>query len=329
MKALLKIFIPMCVVSFIAFGISVAVFGTNDSVSDDEISIGDNSTVLTEDYEAIDIDVGAYDCTLKSGSGDVTTVYVSGDKADRIKAKVSGGTLKVYSDGKWFKFGFGFWNSSTSVTVEVPEKVYEELKVHTGAGDAYVKNISADSVLLDVSAGKLEYIQPEHVVSSLDVHVSAGKLIARNAASREYSVDVSAGNAEVYGLTGSGSIDVSAGSAKAYLAELNGSCDIDVSAGNATLGVPGNASARIDCSRSAGSIEIGACGIYRNADDHDVVTLNGGEYSISADVSAGSIKITNYDQNDSETATTAVNTVMDETASVAVEVTETDTIEIQ
>ena len=32
MKVLLRIFIPLCVVSFIAFGISVAIFGTNQEL---------------------------------------------------------------------------------------------------------------------------------------------------------------------------------------------------------------------------------------------------------------------------------------------------------
>ena len=310
MKVLLKIFIPLCILSFIAFGISIPILGTNDAWN----GTGQERTVeFSDEITGIKVDIGAYDCTIKPYSGDTAKISISGDNLGRIKTSMSGGELEVYSEGfgfGWLRFNLFSWFGSTKVTVEVPEKEYESLKVYTGAGTTEIKNIRAAEVDLSVGAGKLEYTQPDYTVSDLDIDVSAGKLIAKNAKAKEYSIDVSAGSAEVYGLTGSGSIDVSAGSAKAYLAELNGSCDIDVSAGSASLMLPDDASAKIYCDKSAGSINVNACGVNRDANDDEIITLNGGEYSITADVSAGSIKISNADAGQAEQAdaTTAVTT---------------------
>lgn len=312
MKVLLKIFIPLCILSFIAFGISIPILGTNEAWNG---AAGQERTIeFTEEITGIKVDIGAYDCTVKPCSGDTAKISISGDNSGRIKAQMSGGELEVYSEGfgfGWLRFNLFSWFGSTKVTVEVPEKEYETLKVYTGAGTTEIKNIRAADVDLSVGAGTLKYTQPDYTVSDLEIDVSAGKLIAKNAKAKEYSIDVSAGAAEVYGLTGSGSIDVSAGTAKAYLAELNGSCDIDVSAGSASLMLPDNASAKIYCDKSAGSVNVNACGVNRDANDDEIITLNGGEYSINADVSAGSIKIGNTGNTDAgqaeqtETATAA------------------------
>lgn len=309
MKVLLKIFIPLCILSFIAFGISIPILGTNEAWNG---AAGQERTIeFTEEITGIKVDIGAYDCTVKPCSGDTAKISISGDNSGRIKAEMSGGELEVYSEGfgfGWLRFNLFSWFGSTKVTVEVPEKEYETLKVYTGAGTTEIKNIRAADVDLSVGAGTLKYTQPDYTVSDFEIDVSAGKLVAKNAKAKEYSIDVSAGSAEVYGLTGSGSIDVSAGSAKAYLAELNGSCDIDVSAGSASLMLPDNASAKIYCDKSAGSVNVNACGVNRDANDDEIITLNGGEYSINADVSAGSIKIGNTDAGQAvqtETATAA------------------------
>lgn len=307
MKVLLRIFIPLGILSFIAFGISIPILGTNGDW-DDSYTVSD-SMELTDPFNSIDIDVGAYDCTVKPYSGSTVKITVTGDTTHNIRAKISGDTLSVYHSG--WKFGWlrGFdifsWTSSIKVEVLVPEQQYESLTVYTGAGNAVIKDITAKQVDLGVGAGKLEYTQPDIVTDELRIDVSAGKLIAKNAATKNYSIDVSAGATEVYGLTGAGSIDVSAGSAKVYLAELNGDCGIDVSAGSVTFGIPEYSSATINCSKSAGSINLSAFGLNRNANDDEVVTFNGGKYNINADVSAGSIRITNANQESTGEITTA------------------------
>ena len=318
MKALIRIFLPLCIFSFIAFGISTAVLGVNPDVSYSELSAtsGETSTTTLEgEFDSIDIDGGASRVTIKPHSESYTRVTVDGQNYIRVNAKISDGTLKVYNEwnGTWGWLqnlfnGSIFHSAAAKITVLVPENVYEELDISCGAGVVVCDGIRARDVNLDVSAGEVRYTQPEDFIAeSVDMDVSAGSLRAYNVQTEQYDIDVSAGGADVFGLTGGGDITVSAGSAKVRLAELNGYCDIDVSAGEAVLDIPEDASARINCYRSAGEIRITAGGVNKTASDCETVTINGGKYQIDANVSAGNIRIgSGISSPDSGVATTSV-----------------------
>lgn len=304
MKVILRLFIPLCIFSFIAFGISVAVLGmdhssTSEYVIDEIVISGEQRTFeVTESFNDIKIDIGAYKLSVKPWSEDTTKIIISGSDGGNIKTSVFGDTLSITTEwkwnGEWFKNLLSGNVFDTQVQVFVPDKTYDNLDLHVGAGAITSDGVSADHVTLDVSAGKLNYIQPEgHRAEFIMFDVSAGDLVAKNAAASAYSVEVSAGDAEIYGLTGSGGVDVSAGSARLQFAEVDGGCDVSVSAGDVVLDIPEDASVTFNCGKSAGEIKITACGVNTTASDGDQVSLNDGEYSFDLDVSAGDIRVVN------------------------------------
>lgn len=318
MKALIRIFLPLCIFSFVAFGISTAVLGVNPDNAWSELSgtSGEISTTTLEgEYDRIKVEAGASKVLIKSHSENNTRVTVDGQNITRVNAKINGGELKIYNEwqnpGDWFKrlFDGSMFTPAAKVTVLVPDKVYEELKLYCGAGDVECSGVKSIKTKLDVSAGEIRYTQTDMYTESIEIDVSAGSLKAYNVHTEKYDIDVSAGGAVVYGLTGKGDVNVSAGSATVYFDELNGDCDVDVSAGDATLYIPEDASANIKCKRSAGDIKINACGVNNTASDNENITLNGGEYKIDASVSAGSIKIGNNSGSNSNAVTTATEPV--------------------
>lgn len=321
MKVILRLFLPLCIFSFIAFGISTAVLGVNSDFSFSELSetSGENGTTTTleGEFNRIKVDVPACNMLIKPHSENNARVTVNGQNHGKLNAKISGGTLKIYTDWNGNPFGWLerlfkgdlFYGNEVTVTVLVPDKYYEELKIGVGAGTAICEDVAARNVKLDLSAGDLKYTQPDgYKAENVDIHVSAGNLYAFNVKTREYMIDVSAGGAVVYGLSGSGKIDVSAGSAKAQFDYLDGDMDIDVSAGEAIIGLPYGASATIDCDKSAGDIIInidedygaehhhGASSGDKYAADGEKVRINDGTYLIDAHVSAGDIKIIDSDR---------------------------------
>ena len=72
---------------------------------------------------------------------------------------------------------------------------------------------------------------------------------------------------------------------------MSGECSVDVSAGDVTLDIPEDSSARFICDKSAGDIRIMAGDENRHADDGDVISINGGKTDVDLSVSAGSIKV--------------------------------------
>lgn len=318
MKGLIRIFLPLCICSFIAFGISTAVLGVNGSYAELSDTSGEGSTTTLEgEFDSIDIDAGACKLVLKPHSESYARVTVDGQNYGRVNARISGGTLEIYNEWNgpfdWIRrlFDGSMFNAfNSTVTVLVPDRIYEDLDVSVGGGSVNLDGVAATIVNLSVGAGDLKYTNPGVKAEYLDIHVSAGSLRAYNAVTENYCINVSAGNAEVYSLTGSGDITVSAGSANVQFAELNGDCNVEVSAGGAVLGIPEDASALIECNKSAGEIKINACGVNKKAEDGETITLNGGRNSvIYADVSAGNIRIVNTTSDNTTAVVTAVGVV--------------------
>ena len=73
MKVVLRIFIPLCVFSFIAFGISVMFLGTQPENTDTAISelviSSDSASTydITDSFTSIKADIGAYSSRYRPG----------------------------------------------------------------------------------------------------------------------------------------------------------------------------------------------------------------------------------------------------------------------
>ena len=304
MKVVLRIFIPLCIFSFIAFGISVMFLGTQPITADaaiSELTISDsgaNTYDITDSFTSIRADIGAYKLTIKPWSENKTQVTVSGDKSSRIKAGVSGDRLTIESDWSWgenwnwsmFRNIFNGSAFSTEVLLKVPDKTYEQVMMYVGAGSLVSDGIQAKDIYLNVGAGSMTYTQPAGFrADHISADVSAGSLIAKNMAAGNYDADVSAGNARL------------------QFAELNEECNVDVSAGDVTLDIPEDSSAKFICDKSAGDIRIMVGGENRHADDGDIISINGGGTTVNLSVSAGDIKVLNSTSSAVEIGTAVVS----------------------
>lgn len=304
MKVVLRIFIPLCIFSFIAFGISVMFLGTQPITADaaiSELTISDsgaNTYDITDSFTSIRADIGAYKLTIKPWSENKTQVTVSGDKSSRIKAGVSGDRLTIESDWSWgenwnwsmFRNIFNGSAFSTEVLLKIPDKTYEQVMMYVGAGSLVSDGIQAKDIYLNVGAGSMTYTQPAGFrADHISADISAGSLIAKNMAAGNYEVDVSAGNARL------------------QFAELNEECNVDVSAGDVTLDIPEDSSAKFICDKSAGDIRIMVGGENRHADDGDIISINGGGTTVNLSVSAGDIKVLNSTSSAVEIGTAVVS----------------------
>lgn len=158
MKVVLRIFIPLCIFSFIAFGISVMFLGTQPITADaaiSELTISDsgaNTYDITDSFTSIRADIGAYKLTIKPWSENKTQVTVSGDKSSRIKAGVSGDRLTIESDWSWgenwnwsmFRNIFNGSAFSTEVLLKVPDKTYEQVMMYVGSWLAGLRRNSGE-----------------------------------------------------------------------------------------------------------------------------------------------------------------------------------------
>lgn len=304
MKFIVKIFLPLCIFSFIFFGISVWVLGVNHNAASHLSSTSGWTEEISTDFDTIDVDAPACAVRLMTHDKDFTTAKIqTGSGRNEPEIKVSGGTLKIQGSGTPFDvFGFfrDFFSGNnisggyrSTVVVYVPEKTYESINIEVNAGEVSCEEIAAEKVYLGISAGKLNYIQPDIKAEYVGMDVSAGTLYAKNVNTEKYSIDVSAGSANVYDLTGQGNIDISAGNANVVYAELNGNVGVDVSAGDVVIGLPKDCNATVKCDKSAGTVTVRYMDyVKKSVSDGDKFTIGSGEYRIKTDLSAGSVTIT-------------------------------------
>lgn len=308
MKRLTAIFLPICILSFIAFGISVLILGDNRRVPEITITDHAESTVLMqgtgdEQYENIHAFMALGTLFIVPSGSDDTLVYIDDNLKDYVTVSTDGDTLNISLEWNTSKIiDNEFWSDlyklmrgelSGEVVVHVPDRTYNSIALDVGAGTISVNDLRAEDVDINVSAGELYYSNPEgNIIDSLCANVSAGICCIDIATAQEYDFTVSAGSFDVDNLTGKGEISVSAGSAYISYRSFEGA-DATVSAGTLDMTLPWDTSAKIYCDKSAGNVilnEVG--GKPRYLEDDNVYTLGGGEHTLEVDVSAGEVIIT-------------------------------------
>lgn len=298
MKAIVGFFLSLSVFCFIAFGISVAVLGTDPVAGNVLMS---EYTELEGEYSDIEITTSVANIAVYPTDGNTTKIFTTERLAKSVSAEIKDDKLIVKLDHSQHIFTdfFGFIASlfdggnKDCVKVYVPDELYENIIIKSNAGSTEMINVAAKDVDLDLSAGNLTYAQPEGMsADSLIVHLSAGNCTVYNARSDTFDIEMSAGNIDVYGLSGKGEIDVSAGNGNINLSELNGDITVNASAGNLDLNLPDGANATIECDKSAGSVNVNYGNVKNDLNDNEEVVIGTGRYEIFADISAGGINIT-------------------------------------
>lgn len=298
MKHLIAFFLSLSVFCFIAFGISVAVLGTQP-VSDNVLM--NEYTELEGSYNDIEITTNVANIAVYPTEGDVTKIFTTERLAKSVSAEIKDDKLIVKLDHSQHIFTdfMGFISSlfdggnKDCVKVYVPDELYETIVINSNAGSTEMINVAAKDVELGLSAGNLTYAQPEGMSAhSLAIHLSAGNCTVYNARSDIFDIGMSAGNIDVYGLSGEGDIDLSAGNGSINLSELDGDITVNASAGNLDLNLPEGVNATISCDKSAGSVTVKYGDIKNDLNDNEEVVIGTGRYDIFADISAGSINIT-------------------------------------
>lgn len=298
MKVIFGIFLPICIFSFIAFGISVAVLGVKEIETPPEATnITGMMTELDGSYSNIELSSNTVNITLYPTDNNKTILCVPSELRNAISVNISDDTLELNCNRKFDNFD-DFWAFITSdktqeIEVFIPNKKYDEISASVNTGNTEINGISAVEVELELTAGQLIYVGNKNNRSeALNVDMSAGNCEIYNAATNVYNIEMTAGNIDVYGLTGSGDLDISAGNANINYAEYNGNLNMDLSAGNLTVNLPDDVSAEIVCDKSAGSMHIDYGNINEFLEDDDYAVLGDGTYHIYADLSAGNITIT-------------------------------------
>lgn len=328
MKKLFIAAIPICLVSYILFGISVAIMSTK-RYTGNAANSGTYEDYGTTNY-IDDIITGTGQWTLTEvtpnvilqTSGINAYVIQSADEFIHIFARTSGGKVAVKAEGEYetlrleihppeitfediINFGQILWNEdifhgspSAEVVVAFPKLIYESLEVQHGSGTIMIDGFNAEHNDFDIGSGRFEFSKSDQYIANFfNVDLGSGNAVISNMQTRGYRIDIGSGKFDFSGLSGTGDISMGSGNGNiAYADSPEYGGELDMGSGNLSLFFPDDYGCGLNMDFGSGSIAVDAFGkkeTYKDDDYIDLGNADGSGSGFSIDMGSGKINIRN------------------------------------
>ncbi|MGN0633505.1 MAG: DUF4097 family beta strand repeat-containing protein [Oscillospiraceae bacterium] len=250
----------VCLVAGVGIG-GVSFIGMKDKYSEyaERLGYEDYSYEFSDDCKNIDINISeAADVNiLKSTDG---RMYLEAENIAKDRFSVSGGeTAKIDYKAEKFGLRFEFFGMketyfSSSVTLYLPEDMYDRIDINTSCGDVRINGISADKLILSNSCGSVSLDGCTFTAASIDLELgdveindcgfesldisdSCGDIeLERVTVNGRLESENELGNTEFKNLTaGSAEVESSCGDVELEDSVLKGESHFDLELGDASL----------------------------------------------------------------------------------------------
>ncbi len=213
----------------------------------------------------LDIDISASELTTVV-NGDSFSVR---SNLKDLKVTKKGSTLKITEKGKFSKNYSGAY-----LIISIPEnKIFEDVKIDSGAGVMDISSLRCESLELDLGAGDLK-AKEIFVYSECEINGGAGKISVRNSEFNDLSLDMGVGKLELS-------------------AALKGVSDFDLGVGNAEITICGKKEDyRVKISKGLGSVSI------EGTDLKDGTVIGDGKNRINIDCGVGKTTVEYKEEQD-------------------------------
>ncbi|MFJ8454096.1 DUF4097 family beta strand repeat-containing protein [Bacillus paramycoides] len=225
--------------------------------------------IKNETLKNVDIKLDAGDIDVQKSPDSSFYVKQSGDlRKQEIRIAEDGDTLKIKGEiekGVSFDFSFFTFNFQTpTLTIFVPERPYQEIKVNSAAGQIEISDVKSDRVSVGTLAGEVDL-----------KHITAKNV---DASSKAGSVNIKKVIGKVTAKTASGDVDIIDHDSKYNLEASSTAGDVDIT----LLEKPKDAV--ITGRSTAGEVTI-------FNEENKNITIGNGSTKISGKTSAGDVTI--------------------------------------
>src|SRR5690606_10951352 len=130
------------------------------------------------DIRMIEISSGSTDVEIVQGTSEQIVTKLTDNKFGLFKGRTrlhhdrSGGTLSLKVDHSGGMWDFG----ERRLTVELPEKQWEQVRMSMGSGDVTIEGIGSDRIAIEAGSG--DVLLDSLTANQLDVRTSSGDLEA-------------------------------------------------------------------------------------------------------------------------------------------------------
>jgi len=273
-----------------------------------------NDYEMREDYQHISIITNTADIVFAPSENSTTLVSCYEQKGNMHSVSVKDGTLeiKIVDTRKWYEYiGINF--GTPKITVYLPQGEYGKLSIKSSTGDVHIPEVFK-FISIDISESTGNVTNYASALEGVKIKTSTGNICVEDVSAGSLDLTVSTGKVTVSGVTCEGDIAVGVSTGKTYLSNIqcknftsSGSTG-DISLNNVI------ATEKLSIKRSTGDVKFDgsdAAEIFIKTDTGDVTgslltdkvfitqtdtgnidvpkTVNGGRCEISTDT--GDIKI--------------------------------------
>ncbi len=214
-----------------------------------------------------------------SNDNNVTVSVDSGTSANAVKVKAEMDPFESRFDITVDKDCFlGIDIGDSTVTLSLPDTIYDNLNLTLGSGTLQAKDIRARQNEFDIGSGTFELSQKENFSAELmKIDIGSGSVKIANADSEIYNVDMGSGSFNISGLTGSGDINMGSGKGIVEFAKL-GSLQNNITLGSGSLSVyvPSDAKSDLYTDIGSGKVKVECCDVSQSLKNNGHVAFNGG-----------------------------------------------------
>ncbi|MFS1514207.1 DUF4097 family beta strand repeat-containing protein [Chengkuizengella sp. SCS-71B] len=270
-------------------------------------------------YNNIEIDTSSVDVNVIPTEKGELIVTLSGEVSKRYEEvydlilEERGDMLQIELKEKNIFFNVGFVINKVDLQVEIPQKLYDSVKVDVTSGDIEVAQLQANDLTLTTSSGNVTIeelnandvelaatsgnISAKNGVISSDIlmETSSGNIDAENIISNTLTMEVASGNIEyTNNEVKTSNLQTSSGNITIYNDELKGDINAKTTSGDITIDFEQeNESLVFDFKTSSGDVDIRGEGYLfeEKSDTRAIGKVGSGEYSIKARASSGDITL--------------------------------------
>lgn len=322
MKKLLAFLIPVCIISFIGFGVTRAVFGRQYSQTSpveygdrnifSSLAITDTHWEVVNEFPYINLHCAGATTIVKQNDGDrilIDAVVPSGREV-YVGASYNNDelTLEVRPKNITFsdiieEFGKVLWSDDVFefpddvvVTISFPKTIYDLLNIKLGSGTLYVDELYAKFDSIEVGSGTLEMRRNENFTSDqLTLDIGSGNVKLDGFNTGNFDIDIGSGKFAVSGLSGTGLVDMGSGKGSLAFAENLMSVGIEIGSGTLDLYFE-NSGAAVSSSIGSGSVNINAYDVnakltQSDNDREDAVMFGNGLAIVNIEMGSGKVNI--------------------------------------
>lgn len=302
MKKLFFAAIPICLVSFVLFGISVMCMGTKSYSTPGNSSIYEGSHSSGKEYINQTLIASSGEWTITDTLPNVTlrtagvNAYViqSADESIHVNVNSPAGNkvkVSVYNNSgemvfeihppeitfdNIVNFDVISWlddifhdNSDIQAVIAFPKRIYDSLNIQHGSGTLMVDGFNASTNTIDIGSGRFEFSKSEkYTADHFSVNLGSGRAVIANMQTNSYKLDIGSGSFDFSGLTGSG--------------------EIDMGSGNGSIAYASNAENDYPYGYIDGYLDMGSGNLTVYFPDE-------GSLEVSADIGSGSVDIDAFD----------------------------------